>query len=242
MEFPNLGYENEIKQLSATEEEIRFITGLLHLSSKSQVMDLYCGYGRHSIELARHGYAVTAVDSFQDLLAIARQKAQAAGVSVQFRECDMRELDYQEQFDAVINMFSAFGYYTDEENLQVLQLIAKAVKPGGMFLLDLLNRDWIVRNNLTRYWRDPEGDFVLSYKVEVQNKLVRMKRQLLNVVTNTKTQYDFILRPYSLAEVIELLTQCHFSIEAVYGGFDKCGYSNETPHMILLAKKRNESV
>ncbi len=232
-------FTNEVKQLAETEEEIAFIRSILPMYEKvPQVMDLYCGYGRHSIELAKQGCIVTAVDNFHDLLSIARQKAQAASVDISFRECDMRDLDYHNCFDAVINMFSAFGYYTDDENVRVLKLISKAVKDGGVFLLDLLNRDWIVHNNLNRYWRDPEGEYVLSYKVEVQNKVMLMRRQLFKVATNEKIQYDFLLRPYSLHEMTDMLKQAGFAIQGIYGGFDKCAYSSETPHMILLAQKK----
>lgn len=235
----NSEFVNEVKQLAETEEEISFISSILSpYKEPLHVMDLYCGYGRHSIELARRGYFVTAIDNFQDLLSIAKQKAFSANVDVKFQECDMRNLDFRSSFDAVINMFSAFGYYTDTENQEVLKLISKAIKPGGIFLLDLLNPDWIAHNNLNRYWRDPEGEYVLSYKVEVQNKIVLMRRQLLKTGTNEKVQFDFLLRPYSLQEMTDMLIEADFDIQGVYGGFDRCAYNKETPHMIFLAKKK----
>ena len=101
---------------------------------------------------------------------------------------------YTEQFDAVINIFAAFGYFTDErENAKVLSNVAAALKPGGLLLMDLLNREWMVRNNLNRYWRHPSGEYVLSYKVELKHGVVTMKRVLINQVTDTKIQYEFAL-------------------------------------------------
>jgi 2-polyprenyl-3-methyl-5-hydroxy-6-metoxy-1,4-benzoquinol methylase len=149
--------------LAGTEQEINFITKVLKLPDQASILDLYCGYGRHAIELAKLGFQVTGIDATADFLNIARQKAKEAKINLSFVQLDMRELDYHEKFDAVINMFAAFGYFSDEENTQVLERVAKALHPGGLFLIDLLNREWMIRNNLNRYWRHPNGEYVLSY-------------------------------------------------------------------------------
>lgn len=223
--------------LAGTEQEVRFITQVLNINPGESILDLYCGYGRHAIELAKQGYSVTGVDATQDFLDIAVQKAQKANVSITFTQKDMRELDYESNFTAIINMFAAFGYFTDDENANIIKLIAKALKPDGLFLIDLLNRDWMVRNNLNRYWRHPSGECVLSYKIELKNGIATMKRQLINQVTGAKTQYEFVLRAYSLPEMANIFSNSGLSILKTYGGFDGRAYSSETPRMIILAKK-----
>lgn len=223
--------------LAGTDQEVGFIMKILNLPPESDILDLYCGYGRHAIELAKKGFRVTGVDANQAFLDIATQKAQEEHVPVAFRLCDMRELDYNNQFDAVINMFAAFGYFTDEENAGVLQQVAKALRPGGLFLIDLLNREWMVHNNLNRYWRHPSGDYVLSYKVELNHGIVTMKRVLINQVTNTKTQYEFVLRAYSLPEMEFILEKNRLKIKATYGGFDERAYDADASRMIILAQK-----
>lgn len=226
--------------LAGTEQEVRFITNILNLKPSESILDLYCGYGRHAIELAKQGFTVTGVDANQDFLDIAVQKAQEAKVAITFTQKDMRELNYNQNFAAVINMFAAFGYFTDEENANIIKLIANALQPDGLFLIDLLNRDWMVRNNLNRYWRHPSGEYVLSYKVELKNGIATMKRQLINQVTGSKAQYEFVLRAYSLPEMANIFTHSGLSIIATYGGFDERPYSSETPRMIILAKKNKE--
>lgn len=223
--------------LAGTDQEVRFIADVLNLPAQSSILDLYCGYGRHAIALAKRNYILTGVDATQDFLDIASQKAQEEGVEVSFRQQDMRELDYSNQFDAVINMFAAFGYFTDEENSRVLQLVAQSLKPRGVFLIDLLNREWMVHNNLNRYWRHPSGEYVLSYKVELNQGIVTMKRQLINQITGKKMQYEFVLRAYSLTEMTDILTQAGLSIVTTYGGFDYRPYNSEAPRMIILAQK-----
>lgn len=225
--------------LAGTEQEVRFITGVLNLAPGDAILDLYCGYGRHAIELAKLGFQVTGIDATQAFLDIARQKAQEEKVPVTFTRCDMRELEYVGAFDAVINMFAAFGYFSDEENAEVLRRVGTTLKPGGLFLIDLLNRDWMVRNNLNRYWRHPSGEYVLSYKVELKNGVVTMKRSLINQVTGDKTQYEFVLRTYSLSEMEEIMSGGGLSVKATYGGFDGRPYGADTPRMIILAQKNN---
>lgn len=224
--------------LTGTDQEVRFITDVLQLKSGASILDLYCGYGRHAIELAKQGFDVTGIDATQDFLDIAIQKAQEeAAINVRFFQQDMRDLNYDQQFAAVINMFAAFGYFTDDENANVIKLIAKALKPQGLLLIDLLNRDWMVKNSLNRYWRHPSGEYVLSYKVMLENGIAKMKRQLINQVTDTKIQYEFVLRAYSLPEMANILNNNGLSIIDTYGGFDGRPYSSETPRMIILAQK-----
>ncbi|SDD42845.1 class I SAM-dependent methyltransferase [Sporomusa acidovorans] len=223
--------------LAGTDQEVRFITNVLNLSPGQSILDLYCGYGRHAIELAKQGFEVTGVDATQDFLDIAAQKAQEANVNITFTKEDMRELNYVQNFAAVINMFAAFGYFTDDENANIIKLVVKALQPNGLFLIDLLNRDWMVHNNLNRYWRHPSGEYVLTYKVELEKGIVTMKRQLINQVTGTKTQYQFVLRAYSLPEMVKIFRSSGLSVLSTYGGFDGRSYSSETPRMIILAKK-----
>jgi SAM-dependent methyltransferase len=226
--------------LAGTDQEVEFIKAALNLPACSKILDLYCGYGRHAIELAKSGYAVTGVDNTADFLSIAKQKAAELEVSIDFCQCDMREIHFYNHFDAVINMFAAFGYFNDDENSAVMGAISRSLKPKGLFLIDLLNREWMQKNNLNRYWRHPNGESVVSTKVEIYEGLAMMKRQLINQVTGQKMETDFQLRTYSLAEMTELLSFHHLQIKKVYGAFDGRTYDEDTPRMIILAQKMNE--
>ncbi len=238
MTYEELG-DTKSYSLAGTGQEVRFITDVLSLNPGQSILDLYCGYGRHAIELAKQGFTVTGVDATQDFLDIAVQKAKEANVTITFEQKDMRELNYAGEFAAVINMFAAFGYFSDDENANIIKKVAQALQPGGLFLIDLLNRDWMVRNNLNRYWRHPSGEYVLSYKVQLENGIATMKRQLINQITGAKIQYEFILRAYSLPEMQNIFTCSGLDIMATYGGFDGRPYSSETPRMIILGKKNS---
>lgn len=223
--------------LSGTDQEVEFILEVLDLPVESAILDLYCGYGRHALELAKRDFQVIGIDDNISFLEIARQKAAEISINASFEQRDMRRLCYDQQFDAVINMFAAFGFFSDAENEQVINSIHKALKPGGVLLIDLLNKDWMIKNNLTRYWRHPSGDYVLSYKVELVAGRAVMKRELLNQSTGAKTKFEFGLRVYTLAELTDMLRRQKFLIEAVYGGFDRRPYNSDAPRMIIMARK-----
>ena len=230
--------DNKTYSLAGTEQEVQFMIDVLNLPPKAKLLDLYCGYGRHAIELAKHDYRVVGFDSSESFLDLARRNARADKVDLQFILGDMRELSFTAEFSAVINMFAAFGYFTDDENADIISKVSRALEPGGQFLIDLLNREWMVNNSLNRYWRHPSGEYVLSYKVDLINGLTYMKRTLINQIDDTKKEYAFSLRAYSLPEMEAVITAAGMKITAVFGGFDRRVYDADAPRMIILAKKR----
>ena len=125
-----------------TQLEVDGIVKLLALPPGSAILDLCCGHGRHAVPLAKRGYRVKG----QDLSAVFLQHAQAAseaqGTQLRLIQSDMRNIPFEKEFDAVINIFTAFGYLeSEEEDQKVLQQVHKALKPGGLFLLETLHRE-----------------------------------------------------------------------------------------------------
>ena len=111
------------------EKESSFLTSALDLEPGAQVLDLCCGQGRHSVQLAKRGFKVTGLDLNPEYVQLAQQAALASGVSIETVTADMREVPFQNKFDAIVNMYSSFGYLESEtEDLKVLQSVAKALK------------------------------------------------------------------------------------------------------------------
>jgi 2-polyprenyl-3-methyl-5-hydroxy-6-metoxy-1,4-benzoquinol methylase len=127
--------------LKGTHGEVDFIETELASDKSAAILDIGCGTGRHAIELAKRGYAVTAVDLSAAQLDQARRKAAAANVTVQFVEADARHLDYNGQFDGVIMVCEgAFPLMeTDEMNFDILKNASRALKQRGVFILTTLN-------------------------------------------------------------------------------------------------------
>lgn len=124
-----------------TEAEVDRALAMLGASGSERVLDLACGTGRHSLELARRGFAVVGVDISPDLLEIAESDATAQSLDASFVEVDLRKLDFHDEFDLVLNLNDgAVGYFeTEEENHRTFEVIAEALRPGGGHLMQLPN-------------------------------------------------------------------------------------------------------
>ncbi|BAY87001.1 putative methyltransferase [Calothrix parasitica NIES-267] len=121
--------------------ECDFIEKEIEYNKQAKIIDIGCGTGRHSIELAKRGYKVVGIDLSESMLQGAKQKAAADNLQIQFEKQDARELPYLHQFDLVI-MLCEGGFSlmeTDEMNFKILQNAANALKPKGKLIFTTLN-------------------------------------------------------------------------------------------------------
>lgn len=112
----------------------------------TRVLDVGCGHGRIALELAARGCAVTGIDTSAPFLRRAKAAAKQRKLPVRFLAQDMRALNYTAEFDAALSWFSSFGYFDDTTDRAVLAALARALRPGGVLLLDHVNRDWLLAN------------------------------------------------------------------------------------------------
>jgi SAM-dependent methyltransferase len=218
--------------------EVESIIRMLNLKPKARILDLCCGYGRHAIELAERGFRVTGYDLSDLFLRKAKETSKALGVKVQFKKGDMRRLPFEGHFDAVVNMFTSFGYFDKEsDDLRALKGVCRALKSKGLFLLDLKNREQLIRGFQRRRWR-PEKDFIMLEDnfFDLFTSRWESTRTLL-FEDGKKKEYSFSLRLYSFAEILNLLKRAGFLLESVYGDFDFGQYSLDSPRMILISRK-----
>src|SRR5215208_2443635 len=103
------------ERLSSTHVEVEKIVKLLQIEKQDQILDLCCGIGRHSLELARHGFVVVGVDRTTRFIEKARQEADRCDLNAEFIVGDMREYCVPTNFDIVVNLFGSFGYFEDPE-------------------------------------------------------------------------------------------------------------------------------
>jgi SAM-dependent methyltransferase len=111
--------------------------------------------------MAQRGFQVTGVDFNPRYLEIGAEDARAAGVTVEWLAADMRSLAFPHRFDAGYSFFTSFGYYSDPENERVLANVVEALEPGGRFLLDVMNRDWLLTHPQQRTWTQREDGALL---------------------------------------------------------------------------------
>lgn len=146
-----------------TAREIEGLREMLSLAPDgTEVLDVACGWGRHAVALAREGCRVTGVDWSETLLAAARMRAEHAGVALELVRGDMRELTWEGRFDVVLSLFSSLGYFlSDAEDLRVLRGVARALRPGGRFVLETMHRDHLAGVYAERDWWETEDGAVV---------------------------------------------------------------------------------
>jgi SAM-dependent methyltransferase len=126
-----------------TENQVNFIIKTLALTGKERILDLACGYGRHSLAFARKGYSVVGVDITKEFIDDAIKVTEEESLNVEFINADIREVDFANEFDVVLNLADgAIGYLeNEEENLKLFDVIARALKPGGKHFMDICNAE-----------------------------------------------------------------------------------------------------
>ena len=157
-----LYFYEDILTAERTQEDVEKIVALLDLEPGAEVLDCPCGHGRIATELAAHGFRVTGIDASEFFLDRARAAAEARGVDVEFVQGDMRALPWQGRFDALVNWFTSFGYFSDEQNKDVLRQFHDALKPGGKLILETQNITRIILNPRPQHFVERNGDLMLD--------------------------------------------------------------------------------
>jgi len=137
----------EEKSPAQTRHEIDFILRALRPPRGARILDVPCGYGRHAAGLARRGFRVVGVDLSRAMLAEARRRF-VERPRLTFVRGDMRRIAFRAEFDAVVNLYTSFGYFTPAQNRAVLRRLARALRPGGRLLID--HRDPVYDATLPR--------------------------------------------------------------------------------------------
>ena len=240
-------FENEWLDLLAVERgrertpaEVDFVVDKLGLEPGARVLDLACGHGRHSLELARRGFRVTGVDYSPRSLELAREAAVAEGLEVEFVRADMREIGFDAEFDATINLFTAFGYFgSDDDDRGVVERVARALRPGGAFVVDTLNPLGLAGRYQLRLW-DGLDDGVLMLQEHEWDVLAGRNRAIWTFIRPDGSRADrrHEVRTDAPWELAALLRDGGLEVEAGWGDFEGAPLTYESRRLILLARRR----
>lgn len=223
-----------------TEREADFVEKALGCQEGAKILDLCCGYGRHAYRLAKSGkFHVVGLDLSDDYLEIAEESFSAA--NIRYIKGDMRKIPFENEFDAVINLFTSFGFFdTDEENEKVLTAVHRALKPNGLFLLDYENKFHFVYHDVflkRRSWEQIDD----SYYFYENRYDVFTEREILEVRVfedgELKRQGGYNIRLYSFPEIEKMLTRNGFFILKSWGDYNGNPYSVHSHRLILLSQR-----
>lgn len=221
------------RDFGGARHEVEQMIGWLELPQGAKVLDLCCGMGRHSLALAEAGYEVTGIDLSEALLREAR--AQAGAGKVTWLRSDMRKLPLAGGFDAVVNLFTSFGYFEeDEEQVKVLREIHRMLKPGGKFIIDFLNPAYVIRHLVPHSTRE-DGDNLIDESRRIEDGYVKKDIILTTKGEDTPRKYHERVKLYPLETFRTLIAAAGLQLEAVHGSYDEDEYDEEqSKRMIFL--------
>ncbi len=203
------------------------IARILDLEPRSRILDLCCGAGQETLELARRGHRVLGVDLTEEALRQARGEAKSEALFCHFMKVDMRNIPYSGDFDAILARHPSFGHHLHEkDDLQALASIRRALKPGGKLLMKLVNRDWVMRH----LHEVPEQSGI---RFHFESGRLEGHRHSRRVPAG--------FRLYALTEMLRLFKETGLAFKQVWGRFNGTPYGLNSFHMILLAENPRET-
>jgi SAM-dependent methyltransferase len=209
-----------------TGAEVDRALAMLGAKGGERVLDMACGTGRHSLELARRGHEVVGVDISADLLAVAEADAEAESLSASFLAADLRQLDFAEEFDLVLNLNDgAIGYFeTEEENHRTFEVIAAALRPGGANLLQLPNVLYAEKHLPQKTWIAGEGMVeLIDHHWEPHARYLEGSTMpiLVGEVFRGVSPIPFRQRLYSVDEITEIYASVGMEFTGAFRGTGK---------------------
>ena len=238
-----LEFYGGLLDLSLAEEDASFVDRALALAAEARVLDLGCGFGRHAIALARHGYHLTGLDLSEPMLKLARELAASAPVAqtaIDWHRRDMRDLAGLGPFDACICLYTAFGFFADDENRLVLEQVCDVLRPGGVFMLDVSNPLALMPGWPQRTWHeDRHGTKVEATRYDALSGRAISRRTLFRPDGTRIDLPETSVRMYPPHELAALLRDRGFEIEQVYGGLRNEPLEwNQSVRQVWVARRR----
>jgi len=213
---------------------VELLEKTLPIDKCSKILDLGCGRGRHSITLNKKGYDVTGIDLSRQAIATAREKADEQNLqNIRFEVRDMRN-PLPERFDAIVNLFTTFGYFkSDEENASVFDSAIQMLEPGGVFVLDYLNAEKVKK----QYRPDDEGEFHgIHYDISrylKDNSIVKEITFSGNKIDGAQ-EYAERVKLYNLDWFEREMDKRNLTIDHVYGDYEGHDFDPSSSARLLL--------
>ncbi len=215
-----------------TKEEVSQFIDVLHLNPEQKILDLCCGQGRHTLELARQGFKnICGLDQSTYLIRLARSTAQKEKLPVQFKEGDARKLPYpNDSFDFVMILGNSFGYFQSvQDDLKVLKEVVRVLKPYGKIFLDVTDGDFVKSTFQPRSWEWIDKKFFVCR----ERQLSKDKERLISREVITEVEKGVIVdqfyseRLYSKERMSDLLKLGTFSDVQFLGDFTPNSQRNQ---------------
>jgi SAM-dependent methyltransferase len=225
------------------EEETQIVLDMLELSGHETILDLACGFGHHSLELARLGFNVVGVDISQQLIDYAQEQATQRSLEVEFLCADLRYLSLNKKFDVVLSLFDgAIGYFeNEEENLKTFTVISNFLKVGGKHLMQIPNSQYARKYYPSRTWC--QGSKMIEIMEYDWDEATHSIYALTQPIRYKEVFHEFNpirtrQRAYDMPELRSILSSVNITLLHVYKLLDKEAQpSDESEYLSIVSTK-----
>jgi len=232
----------EHRDIEEAEREVAFIERTLELEKNDLILDLCCGPGRHDYPLVRRGYRVIGLDYSFPMLCIARNALDPGAGYPLYIRADARAIPLRDGiFDAVLNLFTSFGYFEDRENHEFLESIARLLKDGGKYYIDYLNPPQLLAGLAAETIREKNGLTVVE-KRRLDPNRKRVEKTIIIQSGNFEQEYQESVRLYQLDEMLDMLKAAGLAVQEVFGSTRGEVYSENSERMIIHGRKSHSKL
>jgi SAM-dependent methyltransferase len=215
----------------------------LETKTNPKILDLCCGFGRISAELARRGFSVTGVDITESYLQTAREDAAHEKLSIEYINADAREFSRPAFFDLALNLYISLGYFADpNDDLAMVRNVYESLKTGGCFIIETLGReialrDFVKTDHFQRAGFTVLTEYELIEEESAQGGWTYLKNKWTLIKEGKSIEKTFIQRLYSGAQIRGLLKRAGFSAVELYGDWDESAYDEKAAKLIAVGRK-----
>ncbi len=224
-------YKN--RSLTEAESFIQKITAELQLPQHAKVLDLACGKGRHSVTLNKLGFNVLGIDLSEESIKYAQQ---FENNQLKFERHDMREVYHENEFDAVFNLFTSFGYFQDyQDNFKVFESVKQQIKEQGTFVLDYLNAEKVV-STMIPYEEKVIDDITFKLTKSVENGFV--KKEIDFEDKGKIYHFEEYVRLIYFNDFKEIYETTGFELTQVFGNYNLQSFEEKTSDRLIIVLKK----
>ena len=225
------------KRIADADEQVAKALALTKPAGKS-VLDLCCGPGRCSVALAKRGFRVTGVDKTTYLLNMARAKAHAARVKIEWVQKDMRDFVRPGAFALVLSMFTSFGYFDDkQEDMAVLENMFASLQPGGACLIDVIGKERLAKVLQSTTASDLADGTVVVERHKIFDDWTRVGNEWLVIRNGRAKSFKFHHTVYSGQELRDRMERAGFVAVKLHGNLDGDEYGPDAERLIAVGRK-----
>ncbi|MFK7748692.1 MAG: class I SAM-dependent methyltransferase [Kordia sp.] len=226
--------------------DLDFYKRWLPKNKEARILELCCGTGRLTIPIAKDGFHITGVDYTPSMLEKANKKASEAGVTIDFIEGDIRNLDLQEQYDLVFIPFNSIHHlYKNEDLFKAFSVVKKHLKKGGLFLLDCFNPNiqFIVESEkqlkkviqyTTDDGRNVEIKEIMTYESAAQINHIEWHYFINGTFDSVQ---DIYMRMFFSQELDTYLKINGFDIIHKFGSFESAAFADDSEKQIFVCQQ-----